>query len=234
MKKILLFAFGIALILTSQAHAQHSHGYVGDFNDDGYLDFGDTETGNVLTDLGTRQMDPSIPTDRYYDEGFYYNGSWTPSALHGSDIGVGSDAYGALSGGYIYLVLYEVQGPTGATFGFYESGSQSVTLTMTTGMTGGTGQIALTEDSFFEADPSDPYGHYHGRRWVATAPGTYTVKFALVNTETGTMNSVDNEDHTDQQYFTLTWTVVPEPSTVLLLAVAAFVVLYGMRKRKTA
>jgi len=233
MKKYILFAIALAVALTTQVHAQgHSHGYAGDFNNDGYLDFGDPETGNILIDLGTRNMAASTPTERYFDEGFLYNGSWTPSALHGSNSAI-SDPYGALSGGYINMVLYEVQGPTGGIFGFYESDSQDVTLTMLTGTTGGTGLIPLTEDAFYERTPSDPYGHSHGRRWVATAPGTYTVTFALVNTGTGTLNSADNLD-TDQQYFTLTWTVVPEPSTVILLAIAAIVVLYGLRRRKTA
>ncbi|MGC1479517.1 MAG: hypothetical protein WA771_03360, partial [Chthoniobacterales bacterium] len=172
--------------------AQHNHAYAGDFNDDNYLDFGNNATGDVISDLGTRTMAYQPSGNNYADEGFVFNGSWTPTASHGRDSSI-SDPNGALSGTSVRLVLHGVAGPTGATFGFYETGATDVTLSMMTGTTGGTGSLNLTDPLFFAASPSDPYGHLHGRRWVATDEGDYTVTWALINNETGgTLSSLDN------------------------------------------
>ncbi len=214
-------------------HAQHNHAYAGDFNGDGYLDFGDNATGDPVTDLGPRSMAFEPTGNNYADEGFLYNGGWTPTASHGQNSAT-SDPNGALSGDSIRLVLFAVTGPTGATFGFYEAGATDVTLSMTTGMTGGNGSLPLSDPAWLAASPSDPYGHLHGRRWVATDAGDYTITWALTNVGTGGTFDSQAPGNTGPQFFTQTFSAVPEPGTIALIAIAASVGLYAWRRRRAA
>ncbi len=205
------------------APAQHSHSYAGDSNGDGFLDF--------AAPLPSRTMSFADSGNNFFDEGFFYNGSFTHTAAHGSNSTV-SDPQGALSGTFVDINLWGVTGPTGATFGFYETGATDVTLSMTTGTMNGTGSFGLTQQAFFDA--GDPYGHIHGRRFVATEAGTYTVTWTLENSGTGgTAGSVGNPD-AGQRVFTQTFTAVPEPGTITLMAIAASIGLYAWRRRRAA
>ncbi len=231
MKITTILAALAALSTIPALPAQHNHAYAGDFNNDGFLDFGNTATGDPVSDLGTRTMAFEPTGNDYADEGFLYNGAWTPTVLSGRDVGTGSNPSGPRSGDFVNLVLFAVSGPVGATFGIYESGATAVTLTMTTGMTNGASSIPLTAQNFFDGTPSNPYGHIHGRRWVATDAGDYTVTWALTNTGTvGTQNS--QFAPSGLQFFTQTFSAVPEPGTIALLALASGVGLYAWRRRR--
>lgn len=85
-----------------------------------------------------------------------------PAALH--------PAFGSL----IYARIISVQGPAGGVFNFWESTGNTPAISVQSGDTS-TNLFKLTES---DGSPgSDPYGHYHGRRFTATIPGIYTVTF---------------------------------------------------------
>jgi hypothetical protein len=251
MKKFFFASMACALSLTTSLVAQHGHGYAGDANGDGYLDFVNTSEGTVLTNLGTRSMVYSTATNpdtgvNYSAAGYNYNGAWTPAALSYTN------TYGFLSGSNIQLVLYSVSyvGPainpefaifdvdldnpvtSDGMFEYYPSLS-TPSVTMTAGTTGGTAGIMLTDPLYFADTPSDPEGHIHGRRFAVTDPGTYTIQWALVNTGSGGGDSLSNPN-TQYQLFTQTWNVVPEPTTAALVVIALGAGVACFRRKKTA
>lgn len=221
--------------LSSLAHAQHSHGYIGDANGDGYLDAvsADTGAGSLLLTLPTRTMSYS-PTSAQGLAGYDFVGTYTFSALHGSQSMV-NNPQGALSGTMIYMTLYAVSGPTGANFAFFESDETEtpyVAFSLETGTTGSTNSFVVTEQEYFELDPSDPYGHIHGRSFGADTYGTYTLTWVITNSQpTGTQSSLDNPD-SGLRYFTQTFNAVPEPSTWAMIGAAAAIGLFCLRRRK--
>lgn len=238
--KSLILSFATALAfaaIPSMSLAQHSHGYVGDANGDGYLDAvsSDTGSGTLLLTLPTRSLSYS-GTGAYADAGYDYNGSYTFSALHGSNSSV-NNPQGALSGTKIFMTLYAVSGPVGANFAFFESDETEtpyLAFSIATGTTGGTNSFVLTEELFFEVDPSDPFGHIHGRRFAADTWGSYSITWVITNDQpSGTGSSLDNPD-SGLRYFTQTFNAVPEPSTWAMIGAALLVGLIGLRKRKRA
>lgn len=236
MKNLLtvLACAGAMATLTLSAHAQHSHGYVGDADGDGYLDVvsADTGSGTLLLTLPTRTLSYAS-TGVYADAGFNFNGSYTFSALHGSESSV-NNPQGALSGTKIYMTLYSVTGPTGATFAFFEDGGTAPAFTMTTGMTGGSDSFVLTEEAYFELDPSDPYGHIHGRRFAADTFGTYNITWVLTNSESiGTQDSLSNPN-AGERFFTQTFNAVPEPTTAVMVGLALATGLFCFRRKKAS
>ncbi len=230
MKSKFIFTALLALTAIPAIHAEHNHAYAGDFNSDGYLDFGDTVTGNPVSNLGGRTM-AYEGSGTYFDDGFAFNGTWTPTALDGSNSSI-SNVEGALNGTFVNLVLYSVTGPVGATFGFYENGATDVTLSLGTGMTGGTGAIALTGPDFSVNGNGNPYGHNHGRRWVATEEGEYTITWALANGESGGTLGSQAAGNPGPQFFTMTFTAIPEPGTIALIAIAATIGIFAWRRRR--
>lgn len=210
------------LIIPCIAYGQgHGHINAGDNNHDGYLDFDDLFAITILSEA---------TSGREWEAGFgYYSTGVTFTALHGQ----GDDPEGAVSGTYIQLVLQGISGPEGATFAFFESEGASPLFTLESGQTGGTWAYGfnLTEDSWFYDDPSDPFGHVHGRTLAFDTAGTYTLTWALFNSEAGgTLSSILNPDE-NLRYFTQTVTVIPEPGSIALLSVAAGVIaLMGYRR----
>ncbi len=239
MKPIRFFAAGLLALaaLTTSLHAQHSHGYIGDANGDGYLDAvsADTGAGTLLTTLPTRTMTYGTSSPQAL-AGYNFVGTYTFSALHGSQSLV-SNPQGALSGTKIYMTLYAVSGPEGANFAFFESDETEtpyVAFTMETGTTGSTNSFVITEEEYYELNPSDPYGHIHGRSFGADTFGTYTLTWVLTNSESsGTISSLDNPN-SGLRYFTQTFNAVPEPSTWAMIGIAAAFGLFCLRRRKSS
>ncbi len=235
----------LCLAVTPFAHAQHVHGYTGDADGDGYLDFVSTDSGagTLLLTVPSQSLaygtgvNPTTGVD-YSADGFFYTSSWTATGMHGSNSLV-SNPQGALSGTKIKLVLYSVTyvGAAAApSFAIYDVDSSGLSLdypsvSMVAGTTGGIDGILLTEEAYYNLSPSDPFGHFHGRRYAATDAGTYTITWVLENVgSAGTGNSLDNPN-TSERFFTQTWTAVPEPSTWALLVVAGATGLWGMKRR---
>ena len=59
-------------------------------------------------------------------------------------------------------------------FAFWENGANNPTISLASGLTGTNTWLVSTNDG---SPGSDPYGHYHGRRFTASKPGIYTVGF---------------------------------------------------------
>lgn len=222
MKRYLLTAV-LAVSLLTGARAQHLHTYAGDNNHDGYLDF-----SGPLPLINLTYQSNSVPAA----SGYGFSGSYTPTAQHKSDYsGQGvTDVHGALSGTYIVMTLYAVDGPAGGSFAFFEAGGTQPAFTLAVGQSGGTSSFPLTEEVYFALIPSDPYGHIHGRQFAVNLPGTYTVTWALGNTQpNGTGSSLQNPDE-GLRTFTQTFVAVPEPRVAALFAAGAL--LLGMRCRR--
>ncbi|MGH8046289.1 MAG: PEP-CTERM sorting domain-containing protein, partial [Chthoniobacterales bacterium] len=91
-----------------------------------------------------------------------------------------------------------------------------------TGLLTGDGVIPLTEQSWFEGSPgdgipSDPYGHIHGRAFGVDIAGSFTATWVLHDTQTGATGLLDSTSFTSS----FTAAAVPEPASLLLLAMAA-------------
>ena len=224
-----------ALLGAGSLYAQ-SHGHINagaiDSNNSGAISAGDklfmyfehgTETTNLAANGGAGN--PGL-------DGYNWNGFTTFTALHQSSYPSEAPNYnsvGALSGSYLVMELVSISGPVGAQFAFYDSGATDPTwvFEIGTGFTVGTGQIQLTEDGWFNADPSDPYGHIHGRTFGVNMAGIYTATWILRDLNTGTTGLLNSDQ------FTATYNAVPEPGTWALMACAGLFVL-GRRLRSRA
>ncbi len=174
----ILLAVGIAL--SSQNSLAQSHGH---------LDIGAT---------GTKQNDPLnfnnggifstnvgyIKTLTFTNSGVYagyYQGNITLTGLAATLAHSGPIPGASAPGSMIYAQIVSVEGPAGGAFGFWEAGATTPTISLSCGATG-TNTYKVSEN---DGSPgSDPYGHYHGRRFTATIPGIYLVGFRALDLST--------------------------------------------------
>lgn len=98
----------------------------------------------------------------------------------------GGPAFGhAAEGAYLELQFVSVTGPQGGTFSVWEqdAGNPEISnplFNIPVGTTNGTDQFNLSES---DGSPgSDPYGHIHGRTFVADKPGLYTLGCKILDT----------------------------------------------------
>jgi hypothetical protein len=234
-------------LAVSSAHAGHVYAGLQDTNGTPGLDAGDAlvfyngngATPTLLTGLGPFNMlvNPNPPI--VGQTGLYLNSTITFTALARASnvtdalVAVNASPFAATTGSLIRLEIYDVTGPAGAKFSFWEGGATSATQTFTIGTTtpGSLGKWDLTDVTSNvlvggvtngSTPPLDPFGHIHGRSLTADTEGTYTVSYLLsdaFNTHTGT------------QPFTVTYNAVPEPSAIALLGGA---VLIGIIRRRRA
>ncbi|MSU20188.1 MAG: hypothetical protein EXS30_02190 [Pedosphaera sp.] len=109
----------------------------------------------------------------------YYQGNITLTALAATPPFGGPAPNAPALGSVIRAQLASVDGPPGGSFGFWDAGATNPTIGLMSGQTG-TNMWRLTES---DGSPgSDPYGHFHGRRFTATKPGLYTVSFRVFDT----------------------------------------------------
>ena len=119
--------------------------------------------------------------------GYYYTDDQVFIALAATLDNGGPETGHAAPGTYVQVKLLSVQGPPGASFGFWEtteSGVDSTNLTwsVTVPYQNGTNLIHVSES---EGSPgSDPYGHIHGRIYSVTEPGLYMATWQFVDTST--------------------------------------------------
>ncbi len=203
----------VATLISPYIACAQGHGHInaGDNNHDGYLDF---------DNLFAITIPSKATSGREWEAGFaYYSTGVTFTALDAQS----EYPEGALGGTYVQMMLQGISGPEGANFAFFENGGSIPLFTLGSGETGGTTAYSfnLTEDSWYEGEPSSPFGHIHGRTLAFDTVGTYTLTWALFNTEAGgTLSSILNPDE-NLRYFTQTVTVIPEPGSVVLLGIAA-------------
>lgn len=98
----------------------------------------------------------------------------------------GGPAFGhAADGAYLELQFVSVTGPSGGTFSVWEQDAgnpeiSSPLFAISVGTTNSTNQYNLSES---DGSPgSDPYGHIHGRTFVADKPGLYTLGVKVLDT----------------------------------------------------
>jgi hypothetical protein len=163
---------GISLILPLVSPAQdHGHfniGAAGTTQNDPLI-FANADIFNTATKY--------VKTLTYTNGGpyaGYYQGNITLTGLAATEAHAGPEDFAAALGTQIHAQLVAVTGPTGGAFAFWESGATSPTISLGSGTTG-TNTFRISEN---DGSPgSDPYGHFHGRRFTATKPGIYTVSF---------------------------------------------------------
>ncbi len=119
--------------------------------------------------------------------GYYYTDDQVFIALAATPDNGGPETGHAAPGTYVQVKLLSVQGPSGASFGFWETpengvDSTNLTWSVTVPYQNGTNLIHVSES---DGSPgSDPYGHIHGRIYSVTKPGLYIATWQFVDTST--------------------------------------------------
>jgi len=119
--------------------------------------------------------------------GYYYTDEQVFIALAATLDNGGPETGHAALGTHVQVKLLSVEGPAGASFGFWETpqdGVDSTSLTWSVAVPyhDGTNLIHVSES---DGSPgSDPYGHIHGRIYSVTKPGFYIATWQFVDTST--------------------------------------------------
>ena len=119
--------------------------------------------------------------------GYYYTDDQVFIALAATLDNGGPETGHAAPGTYVQVKLLSVKGPSGASFGFWETAengvdSTNLTWSVTVPYQNGTNLIHVSES---DGSPgSDPYGHIHGRIYSVTKPGLYMATWQFVDTST--------------------------------------------------
>jgi hypothetical protein len=98
----------------------------------------------------------------------------------------GGPAFGhAADGAYLELQFVSVTGPPNGTFSVWEQDAANPAVsyprfTIPVGTTNGTNRFNLSESD--GSSGADPYGHIHGRTFVADKPGLYTLGCKILDT----------------------------------------------------
>ena len=109
----------------------------------------------------------------------YYQGNITFTVQAATEDFLGPEPDHPAPGSYVRARMLSVNGPPGGAFAFWENGATSPTISLASGQTG-TSHYRVTQT---DGSPgTDPFGHIHGRRFTATKPGVYTVRFQVFDT----------------------------------------------------
>lgn len=124
--------------------------------------------------------------------GYYYTDDQVFIALAATGNNGGPETGHAAPGTYIQVKLLSVEGPAGASFGFWETLGQgpdgegvdgtNLTWSVPVPYHNGTNLINVSESD--GSPDSDPYGHLHGRLYSVTQPGFYKATWQFVDTST--------------------------------------------------
>lgn len=123
--------------------------------------------------------------------GYYYTDDLVFIALAATPDFGGPEPGAAALGTYIQVKLLSVEGPPGASFGFWETSqdgvdSTNLTWSLPVPYHNGTNLVHVSES---DGSPgSDPYGHLHGRIYSFTKPGLYKLTWQFVDTSTNGVN----------------------------------------------
>jgi len=167
----LLAVLTLTLVAESAVAQDHGHLNIGatGTNQNDQLIF---DNGNIF-ETGYGYIKTLTFTNAFRYAG-YYQGNITLTGLAATSAHLGPVTNAAALGSQLFVQLASVDGPPGGEFAFWESGAISPTVSLACGTTG-TNMWRVSEN---DGSPgSDPYGHFHGRRFTATKPGIYTVGF---------------------------------------------------------
>ncbi len=174
-KSLVVVSLGIALVAQSQDHGHINIGSVG-VNQNDPLIFDNAAIFEVATNY--------VKTLTFATSGTYagyYQGNITFTALAATPAHAGPELNAAALGSQLHAQLVAVSGPAGGVFSFWNTGATNPTISLMSGSTG-TNTWLISENDGSPA--SDPYGHFHGRRFTATKPGIYTVSFRALDFST--------------------------------------------------
>jgi hypothetical protein len=129
---------------------------------------------------------PQILRTNGLNTGYYRGDALTFSALAGTIPNGGPILGHAAFGSRLAVQVVSVTGPPGGSFAFWEGDGESdlgnITFSVPVGTTNGTDYLLISENN---GEPgADPYGHFHGREFTASAPGTYIVGFRVIDLST--------------------------------------------------
>jgi hypothetical protein len=193
MKSKLLLKFPLLLAATSlcgrlQAHEHLAAGAGTNNLGAPILEF--VNAGDYNTDSGyVFNLDSGTTNDAYL--GNYYTGDQVFAALAATPDNGGPEFGAAALGTYIQIKLLSIEGPAGASFGFWETqedgfDSTNLTWSLPVPYANGTNLIFVSQS---DGSPgSDPYGHLHGRIYSFTKPGLYKATWQFVDTSTNGVN----------------------------------------------
>jgi hypothetical protein len=115
----------------------------------------------------------------------YYQGNITLTAIAATEAHLGPFTNSPALGSFLFAQLVSVDGPVGGAFAFWDTGATSPSFSLDCGTTGtNTWQLTQSDGS----PGTDPYGHFHGRRFTATKPGVYIVGFRAWDYSTNGLN----------------------------------------------
>ena len=119
--------------------------------------------------------------------GYYYTDDQVFIALAATPDNGGPEAGHAAPGTFVQVKLLSVEGPPGASLGFWETDQDNVDSTNLTWSVpvpsaNGTNLIFVSQSN--GSPGSDPYGHLHGRIYSVTKPGFYKATWQFVDTST--------------------------------------------------
>ena len=193
MKMSSIIKTSVALILTAfclrvQAH-DHMPAAATSSDPGATLEYDPFATDYTTNSGFVFSMEAGTPDDAYL--GYYYCDDQVFTALAATGDNGGPEVGHAAPGTYIQVKLLDVEGPTGASFGFWETAGQgdgegvdgtNLTWSVPVPYHNGTNLIYVSES---DGSPgSDPYGHLHGRVYSVTKSGFYKATWQFVDTST--------------------------------------------------
>lgn len=212
----LLVAVGL-LLSTSSTMAQHGHlnaGAVGTTIGDKLL----WSNGAAFAESSGFVINMTMGTSGTYNG--LYNSGPTLTALPATVANGGPAAFAANLGSVIAVQMTLESGPEGGTFSFWESGSMSPTFSVGIGATTPLWELSDTVGGAGAAG-ADPYGHIHGRRFTAAAPGDYVIGFQLFDTSDLAPGASAFHAPSDILNVRFVAMPIPEPGTMTLVGLGA-------------
>jgi len=177
----MLLGWGV-FMLPSRADTHIYAGAVGT-NQNDQLQF---SNGTLFDATQTSYSFPQILRTNGLNAGHYRGDVLTFSALAGTIPNGGPIPGSAALGARLAIQVVSVAGPPGGSLAFWEGDGESdlgvITFSMPAGADNGTNQLLISENA---GEPgADPYGHFHGRQFTTSAPGTYIAGFRVIDLST--------------------------------------------------